>query len=77
MDNSFRLIEEDIRQLSRMSSALFEAWQDKLSDYFQNGCLEPMNRMWKEYQSAAEQLLRQLEKNEKEVEQYRERCKKR
>ena len=77
MDKSIQMLEADMQMLSRMSKGLFEAWQDKLSEHFQKGCFDEMERHWKKYQNDAEQLLYLLEKNEKEVEQYLERSKKR
>jgi hypothetical protein len=76
-NKAFQMLEEDVSKLSRMGRTLFGLWQDKLSEHFQKGCLDEMDRKWKEFRTEAEHLLRELEKNQKEIEEHRERCKER
>ena len=77
MEKKLQMIEEDMQKLSKMNQTLFAAWQDKLSDHFSKGCLGEMERQWKQYVETLNPLLRQLQKSEDEMTEYRDSCKKR
>ena len=60
-----------------MNQTLFSIWQDKMAEHFSKGCLEEMDRQWKQYKEFVQPLMRQLKKIEQEMNDYRERCKQR
>ena len=77
MENKLQMAEEDMQKLSKMSETLFASWQDKMSDHFSKGCLNEMERQWKQYMETLNPLLRQIKKFEEEMAEYKESCKKR
>lgn len=77
MENKFHLIEEDMQKLSRMSQTLFSTWQDKMAEHFSEGCLNEMERQWKEYANVVQDYMRQLNRIEKEMNEYHQNCKRR
>ena len=77
MEKIIQMAEEDMQKLSKMNETLFASWQDKMSDHFSKGCLNEMERQWKQYVESLDPLLRQLKKFEKEMREYRDSCKKR
>lgn len=77
MEKKLQLAEEDMQKLSRMSKTLFGSWQDKMADHFEKGCLNEMERQWKQYLEMVNPIIRQLAQIEKDMEECRESCKKR
>ena len=77
MERKLQLIESDMQKLSAMSQTLFDSWQDNMSEHFSKGCLDEMERQWKQYVDSLNPLLQQLKKIEKEMTGYEESCKKR
>jgi hypothetical protein len=77
MEKNLQMAEEDMQKLSKMNETLFASWQDKMSDHFSKGCLNEMERQWKQYMEAVNPLLRQIKKIEEEMTEYHERSKRR
>lgn len=77
MEKKLQMAEEDMQKLSKMSETLFASWQDKMSDHFSKGCLNEMERQWKQYMETLNPLLRQIKKFEEEMAEYKESCKNR
>lgn len=77
MEQKIQMAEEEMQKLSKMNEMLFSSWQDNMSDHFSKGCLNEMQRQWKQYVEAVTPLIRQLDKIETEMEEYRKNCKRR
>ena len=77
MERKLQMVEEDMQKLSQMNKMLFATWQDKMAEHFSKGCLEEMKRQWKQYKEFVQPLIRQINKIETEMNEYRERCKQR
>lgn len=77
MEKILQMLHDDMHKLSQMNKILLEAWQDDLSEHFKKGCLEAMERQWKQYWEAIIPLCKEVSKMEKEIQNYREGCRKR
>jgi len=77
MKRKLQLVEEDMQKLSAMNITLFDSWQDDMSEHFSKGCLNEMERQWKQYIENITPLIQQLCKVEEDMQKFLQDCKRR
>lgn len=70
MDKSLQMIKEDLQRLSQINKVLFESWDDKYAESFNNSCLKVVEQQMRKFFETVEPLCKQIKKIEQEMQEY-------
>ena len=70
MDRSLQMIREDLQRLSQINKVLFESWDDKNAESYNNSCIKVVEQQMRQFFEAVEPLCKQIKKNEQEMQEY-------
>jgi uncharacterized protein YukE len=77
MDRSLQMIREDLQRLSQINKVLFESWDDKYAESYNNSCIKVVEQQMKQFFETVEPLCKQIKKIEQEMQEYVHASKKR
>lgn len=77
MDRSLQMIREDLQRLSQINKVLFECWDDKNAQSYNNSCIKVVEQQMRQFFEAVEPLCKQIKKIEQEMQEYVEGSKRR
>ena len=71
------MIREDLQRLSQINKVLFESWDDKNAESYNNSGIKVVEQQMRQFFEAVEPLCKQIKKIEQEMQEYVEGSKRR
>lgn len=70
MEKSLQMIREDLQRLLQINKVLFESWDDKYAEAFNNSCIKVVEQQLKQFLENAEPYCKHIKELEEEMQSF-------